>query len=195
VGVGQQRRGEYEADFILLEHVAGAVAHAGSPGRAGPALRARSWFALGRRGREENRATVIFEKTPSLMEALETTLSSYELERGKPMPSFNHGFVQANLITELNIRLRKTHTITSETNLKLTDQKTVPDLTVFEKRQPNMQRDILWTQEIPLTTIEILSPKQDLDSLLDKAELFLAAGVKSCWVVIPAVGTIAVFTG
>jgi Uma2 family endonuclease len=140
-------------------------------------------------------AAVIFEKTPSLMEALETTLSSYELERGKPMPSFNHGFVQANLITELNIRLRKTHTVTSETNLKLADQKTVPDLTVFEKRQPNMQRDMLWTQEIPLTTIEILSPKQDLDSLLDKAELFLAAGVKSCWVVIPAVGTIAVFTG
>lgn len=129
------------------------------------------------------------------MEALETTGFDYERERGKPLPSFNHGFVQANLITELNIRLRRTHTVTSETNLKLADQKTVPDLTVFEKRQPNMQRDILWTQEIPLTTIEILSPKQDLDSLLDKAELFLAAGVKSCWVVIPAVGTIAVFTG
>jgi len=50
-------------------------------------------------------------------------------------------------------------------------------------------------QDTPLTTIEILSPKQDLDTLLEKAELFLAAGVKSCWIVIPAVGTIAVFTG
>jgi len=129
------------------------------------------------------------------MEALETVTSDYELERGKPMPSFNHGFVQANLVTELNIRLRKTHTVTSETNLKLADQKTVPDLTVFEKRQPNMQRDVLWVQDTPLTTIEILSPKQDLDTLLEKAELFLAAGVKSCWIVIPAVGTIAVFTG
>jgi len=103
------------------------------------------------------------------MEALETIISDYERERGKPSPSFNHGFVQANLITELNIRLRKTHTVTSETNLKLADQKTVPDLTVFEKRQPNMQRDVIWVQEVPLTTIEILSPKQDLDTLLEKA--------------------------
>ncbi|RZK19707.1 MAG: Uma2 family endonuclease [Hymenobacter sp.] len=128
-------------------------------------------------------------------EALETTRSGYELERGKPRPSFNHGFVQASLITKLNNRLRKTHTVTSETNLKLADQKTVPDLTVFEKRQPNMQRDMLWVQGIPLTTSEILSPNQDLDTLLEKAELYLAAGVKSCWVVLPAVGTVAVFTG
>lgn len=129
------------------------------------------------------------------MEALETTLSDYEFERGKPIPSFNHGFVQANLITELNIRLRKTHTVTSETNLKLDDQKTVPDLTVFAKRTPDMQHDVLWTQDVPLTTIDILSPKQDLDSLLEKARLFLAAGAKSCWIVLPAVGTIAIFTG
>jgi len=77
------------------------------------------------------------------MEALETVTSDYELERGKPLPSFNHSFVQANLVTELNIRLRKTHTVTSETNLKLADQKMVPDLTIFEKRQPNMRRDVL----------------------------------------------------
>jgi len=31
--------------------------------------------------------------------------------------------------------------------------------------------------------------------LLEKARLFLAAGVKSCWIVLPAVGTLAVFTG
>ncbi|RZK13310.1 MAG: Uma2 family endonuclease [Hymenobacter sp.] len=135
------------------------------------------------------------KKPSGLMEALEITLSDYELERGKPMPSFNHGFVQANLIGELRSRLRKTHTITSETNLKLSDKKTVPDLTVFAKRTPDMQHDTLWVQDAPLTTIEILSPKQDLDTLLAKAELFLAAGVKSCWIVIPALGTIAVFTG
>jgi Uma2 family endonuclease len=129
------------------------------------------------------------------MEALETVTSDYELERGKPMPSFNHGFVQANLTRHLGNRLYTTHTITSETNLKLADQEMVPDLTVFEKRQPHMQRDVLWVQDITLTTIEILSPKQGLDTLLEKAELFLAAGVKSCWIVIPAVGTIAVFTG
>ena len=129
------------------------------------------------------------------METLETPISDYELERGKPMPSLNHGFVQVNISGELRNRLRQTHTITSELNLKLDGQKTVPDLAVFRKLAPDMQHDILWVQEVPLTTIEILSPKQDLDSLLEKAQAFLAAGVKSCWIVIPGISTVAVFTG
>lgn len=129
------------------------------------------------------------------MEALQTHLSDYELERGKPMPSFNHSIVQSNLIGELRSRLRQTHTITSELNLELNGKKLVPDLAIFPKLTPDMQHDILWVKEAPLTTIEILSPKQDLDSLLEKARLFLAAGVRSCWLVLPAVGTIAVFTG
>ena len=40
------------------------------------------------------------------MEALETTLSDYERERGKPQPSFNHSLVQANLAAELGNYLR-----------------------------------------------------------------------------------------
>lgn len=129
------------------------------------------------------------------MEALETTLSPYELERGKPMPSFNHGVVQMRIGFQLMLQLDKTHTITSEVNLELNGQKTVPDLAVFLKRTPDMQHDTLWTHDVPLTTIEILSPRQDLESLLDKARAFLAAGVKSCWVVLPGISTVAVFTG
>lgn len=129
------------------------------------------------------------------METLQPHLSDYELERGKPMPGFNHSIVQSSLITELNNLLRRTHTITSELNLELDGKKLVPDLAIFPKLTPDMQHDILWVKEAPLTTIEILSPKQDLDSLLEKARLFLAAGVRSCWLVLPAVGTIAVFTG
>ncbi|AMR25790.1 hypothetical protein A0257_00910 [Hymenobacter psoromatis] len=129
------------------------------------------------------------------METLPTHLSDYELERGKPMPSFNHSIVQLNIGSELRSRLRQTHTITSELNLELNGKKMVPDLAIFSKLTPDMQHDILWVQDVPLTTIEILSPKQDLNSLLEKARLFLAAGVKSCWIVLPAVGTLAVFTG
>lgn len=129
------------------------------------------------------------------METLQTHLSDYELERGKPMPSLNHSIVQQNIGSGLWNRLRQTHTITSELNLELNGKKMVPDLAIFPKLTPDMQYDVLWVQDFPLTTIEILSPKQDLDSLLEKARLFLAAGVKSCWIVLPAVGTLAVFTG
>ena len=129
------------------------------------------------------------------MEALQTHLSDYELARGKPIPSLNHSIIQQNIGSELRNRLRPTHTIASELNLELDGKKMVPDLAVFPKLTPDMQHDILWVQQAPLTTVEILSPKQDLDSLLEKARLFLAAGVKSCWIVLPAVGTLAVFTG
>lgn len=129
------------------------------------------------------------------MEVLQTNLSDYELERGKPIPSLNHSISQANLVFELQSRLRHTHTIMSELNLELAGKKMVPDLAIFPKFTPDMQHDVLWVQEPPLTTIEILSPRQDLDSLLEKARIFLAAGVKSCWIVLPAVGTVAVFTG
>jgi len=65
------------------------------------------------------------------MEALETTLSDYERERGKPLPSFNHGFVQANLAAELGGRLHQQYRVVSEINLELRGRKLVADLAVF----------------------------------------------------------------
>lgn len=139
--------------------------------------------------------SVIFEKTPGLTEARQTNLSDYELELGKPRPSLNHSIIQQNIGGELRNRLRQRPTITSELNLELNGKKMVPDLAIFPKLAPDMQHDVLWVQDAPLTSLEILSPKQDLASLLEKARLFLAADVKFCWIVLPAIGTIAVFTG
>lgn len=129
------------------------------------------------------------------METLEATLSDYELERGKPMPSLNHGIVQANLAAELRMRLRNTHTLASELNLEFDGVKFVPDLAVLPKLETNLQEDTIWVKTAPLTTIEILSPMQAMEPLLEKAKGYFAVGVKTCWLVIPALGTIAVFTG
>lgn len=68
------------------------------------------------------------------MEALETTLSDYELERGKPLPSFNHGFVQANLTAELSSRLRSNYNVATELNLELHGQRLVADIVALPKR-------------------------------------------------------------
>lgn len=47
--------------------------------------------------------------------------------------------------------------------------------------------------EMPLTTIEILSPSQPLEELVAKAEnAYFSAGVKSAWIVVPALKTIIV---
>ena len=48
--------------------------------------------------------------------------------------------------------------------------------------------------EPPLCAIEILSPKQSFTDLVVKAAAYFNHGVKSCWIVVPTLKTIAVFT-
>ena len=57
-----------------------------------------------------------------------------------------------------------------------------------------MANDVLVATRLPLTTIEILSPRQALDDLIDKASAYLAAGVRSCWIVMPKLQGVAVFS-
>jgi Uma2 family endonuclease len=44
-----------------------------------------------------------------------------------------------------------------------------------------------------LCVVEILSPTQSLQSLIDKAYKYFALGVQSCWLVIPSLKNIYVF--
>lgn len=41
--------------------------------------------------------------------------------------------------------------------------------------------------------VEILSPKQGVNEVTEKIEVYLRAGIKSCWMVIPPVKTIVIF--
>lgn len=130
------------------------------------------------------------------METLEAVQSDYELERGKPMPSWNHGLIQARIIFELNLRYRQTHTILSELSLRLdpTDQKMVPDVTIYNEPPHLLANDQITVHKVPFTTIEILSPTQSLAELTDKAEHFLTLGVKSCWLVLPGMRSVSIST-
>ncbi|MCB1920549.1 MAG: Uma2 family endonuclease [Candidatus Competibacteraceae bacterium] len=47
--------------------------------------------------------------------------------------------------------------------------------------------------ERPLMVVEILSPKQGVNEVTEKIEVYLRAGIKSCWMVIPPVKTIVIF--
>ncbi len=120
--------------------------------------------------------------------------SAYELERGKPMPSQNHSIVQLNLGFELKTRYRDQFRFMSEINIAIGGRVLVPDVGIFEKTPVDMAHDVQVLTQLPLTTIEILSPRQALDDLIDKADAYLAAGVKSCWVVMPKLQGVAVFS-
>ena len=128
------------------------------------------------------------------METLELVLSDYELERGKPMPSLNHSILQGNLIFELKSGYRKTHTIASELSLEMPEKPdTVPDICIFPLLQIDFLHDQTSMQQMPLGVIEIVSPTQSNDEILRKFERYFAAGILSCWMVIPVLKNIYVF--
>ncbi|MFC6224153.1 Uma2 family endonuclease [Hymenobacter artigasi] len=127
------------------------------------------------------------------METLAPEISDYELERGKPMPSLNHSIVQANSIFELKSRYRKQFRFMSEINIEVAGRIMVPDIGIFPAMAADMANDSIVAQQLPLTTIEILSPSQALSELIGKANAYFQAGVKSCWIVLPEVSGIFVY--
>ena len=119
-------------------------------------------------------------------------LSDYERERGKPVPSKNHSFVQFRLVVALS-RYSADFSILPELSLELDGRALVPDISVFHKDAPDWRHDEIRVEKAPLLAIGILSPKQALQDLTEKFEAYFAAGVKACWLVQPMLRTIAVF--
>lgn len=127
------------------------------------------------------------------MSTVVESLSDYEIERGKPMPSLLHAVVQSKLVRLLSNAYDETYLILPELTLVSTDNKPlVPDIAIYPKFEIDWQNDTLRQEETPLATIEILSPKQNLSDLNSKAQGYFAMGVVSCWIVLPSMEAIAV---
>jgi len=126
---------------------------------------------------------------------METTQakSDYERERGKPMPSKLHSVAQTNLIGKL-LSYRPDVQVLSELTLHLGDRDLTPDLSVYHDLEVDFTRDETRMTEPPLLTIEISSPTQGIQDLVDKARYLMEHGVESCWIVQPPLCTITVFT-
>ncbi|MFN0035535.1 MAG: Uma2 family endonuclease [Saprospiraceae bacterium] len=128
--------------------------------------------------------------------AEDTALESvdYVTERGKPMPSLNHGTVQANLIVAIATRYKGKYKVVSELSLSLSTWPSVPDLSLYAHRPLDLRSDVVAMTEPPLCTVEIISPTQSLNELTDKARNYFAHGVQSCWIVLLPLGNIYVFS-
>ena len=125
----------------------------------------------------------------------ERELTAYEIERGKPMPSLNHSFVQNNLLTELNLNYRQQFTFLPELSIEMPQKPNcVPDISIYPKMKVNFRHDIIAFPQMPLTAIEIISPTQSNDEILLKFERYFLAGVQSCWLVMPSLEAINVYS-
>lgn len=117
-------------------------------------------------------------------------MTDYELERGKPMPSYNHSRTELRLV-KLLLPYEEKYDFMPELSLNLASGEGVPDLCIYPKLSFDFEKDIVKMPDPPITTIEILSPKQPLDDVLKKIrETYFPGGVKSAWVVLPSLKTI-----
>ncbi|AQG81523.1 Uma2 family endonuclease [Spirosoma montaniterrae] len=109
------------------------------------------------------------------------------------MSSYNHAELQSHLAFLLRLSYRHQYSILTELDFSFASGKTRPDLCIIPKRKANWLTDEIIVEEVPITTIEILSPEQSLNSLTDRIyKKHFPAGVKSVWLVVPTVQTISV---
>jgi len=132
-------------------------------------------------------------------------LENEELDR----PSFKHSRVQTNLTvllgneerfeTFVELSLDIGNMDLSRFRIKAKDE-LVPDICVYAEspllldEDEEVDDDLLKVSQMPDLAIEILSPSQSVNFLVRKIKAFLALGVKSCWLVIPAIEVINVYS-
>lgn len=119
------------------------------------------------------------------------------------MGSVNHSIIQAKIssllasddrftiMTELSLDI-SLHDF-SQYGIKAKDE-IKPDICVYPNSVDLLEIDLLKMTEMPLLVIEILSPSQSLESLKNKLYAYFTLGVKSCWLVIPSIEAIAVYS-
>jgi Uma2 family endonuclease len=121
--------------------------------------------------------------------------------------SLNHSTIQTNLAGLLKFKCEKKLAVMTELSLDISQYdlskydieakgELKPDVCAYFKRPiiPDEKEDLLTVSTMPDLAIEILSPRQAINYLVKKTKAYLALGVQSCWLVIPATETINVYS-
>lgn len=119
------------------------------------------------------------------------------------MGSINHSITQVRIASLLNNDER--FTVMTELSLDISQQdfsrygikakdEIKPDICLYPNTIDWQDIDILKMKEMPLLAIEILSPMQSLETLKNKLYAYFALGVKSCWLAIPSIEAIDIYS-
>ena len=120
-------------------------------------------------------------------------LSDYELERNKPMPDTIHAAIQSNLLFELKLRYRDTYRSLSELSLATLPDSTTPDVAIYPIFPLDYDHRTAKRTDAPLVCVEIQSPSQSTEEMVEKTHIYFRFGVRSCWIVLPAVQGVFVY--
>jgi Uma2 family endonuclease len=131
------------------------------------------------------------------------------------MPSKKHSTVQTNITGLLfnddrfkpfiELSLDASQIDLTQFGLKTKDE-LIPDICVYVKKKPPIAKpelkskpkrlddDILKVSAMPSLAIEVLSPRQTITELLNKFNAFFALGIQSCWLVMPSIEIIKIYS-
>ena len=127
------------------------------------------------------------------MEAIFETPGITDNPQDEKMSSLNHSDLQTRLGFLLMLAYRQQYSIYAGLDFSFASGKTRPDLCIMPKRKIDWLADEIVMQDVPMTTIEILSPEQSLNSLTERIyKKHFPAGVKTVWLVVPTVQTISI---
>jgi Uma2 family endonuclease len=100
------------------------------------------------------------------------------------MPSLNHSYICLQIIKQL--LQNETIAPLPELTLDILGGVT-PDISVFpkEKIHPNFFNDVVKFSQLPPLAIEIISPSQNIQMMLEKARSLIHAGINTVWIVEP----------
>lgn len=122
--------------------------------------------------------------------------SQYEIERGKPIPSKNHSFIQKRIGQFIDRNYLDKFEILPELSLEVNGKERVPDLAIFNYEDIDFTPgdDEIRVSNLPIGVVEILSPTQNLTELIVKSNTYFDAGILSYWLVLPDLKSIYVFS-
>ncbi len=125
-----------------------------------------------------------------------------EEEEFDDMGSYNHSLVQGNIA--YLIRAHTNYSAFVELSLDAspldssqfpgTKDELIPNVCIYPRRNLSVPFDILKMKEMPLLTVEVLSPRQFAASLINKFNAYFTLGVQSCWLVDPTTRTVHVYS-
>ena len=110
------------------------------------------------------------------------------------MPDTLHAAIQMNLGFEIKSRYRHQYRVLSELALATIPDGTTPDVVIYPNFDLDYANRTARRADPPLVSIEIQSPSQSLEFMVEKTMIYFSFGVKSCWIVLPSIKAIMVYT-
>lgn len=72
----------------------------------------------------------------------------------------------------------------------------IPNICVYDSNTVEFIEidDVLKMSDMPHLAIEVISPRQSLTEIINKFKAYFALGIQSCWLVMPAIKSITVYS-